>query len=96
MDRALNQSLSKQNIKTKFKTTWIWPLHPKVMDNPIKPNELYIIESDLDISHDEDGQSKGVVYGSQWGKDRNVAKLINITTILQNESELPKMILCNQ
>jgi hypothetical protein len=28
----------------------------------------------LDISHDEDGQSKGVVYGSQWGKDRNVAK----------------------
>jgi hypothetical protein len=66
------------------------------MDNPIKPNELYIIESDLDISHDEDGQSKGVVYGSQWGKDRNVAKLINITTILQNESELPKMILCNQ
>jgi hypothetical protein len=56
VDRALNQSLYKQNIKVGFKTTWIWPLNPRAMDNQSKPNELYIVESNLDISNDEDGQ----------------------------------------
>jgi len=32
-DRVFNQSLSKQNIKARFKTTWIWPLNPRAMDN---------------------------------------------------------------
>ncbi len=40
------------------------------MDNQSRPNELYIIESKLDISNDEDGQLEGVVDGSQWGKDK--------------------------
>ncbi len=41
----------------------------------------------MDISNDEDGQSKGVIDGSQWGEDKAIAKLINIATTLQNESE---------
>jgi hypothetical protein len=57
------------------------------MDNQSKPNELYIIESNLDISNDEDGQSKIVVDGSQWGENRIVVELINIATTLQNENE---------
>ncbi len=32
-DRIFNQSLSKQNIKVGFKTTGIWPLNPRAMDN---------------------------------------------------------------
>jgi hypothetical protein len=72
MDRTLNQSLSKQNIKARFKTTGIWPLNPRAMANRSRPNKLSIIELDLDISNDEDGQSKGAVDGSQWGKYRVV------------------------
>jgi len=41
----------------------------------------------MDISNDEDGQSKGVIDGNQWGEDKAIAKLINIATTLQNESE---------
>jgi hypothetical protein len=33
VDRTFNQSLSKQNIKARFKTTRIWPLNPRAMDN---------------------------------------------------------------
>jgi hypothetical protein len=40
-DKALNQSLSKQNIKVGLKTIGIWPLNLKAMDNRSKPNELY-------------------------------------------------------
>jgi hypothetical protein len=57
------------------------------MDNRSRPNGLYTSKSNLDISNDEDGQSKGVVDGSQWGKDRIATELINIITISQNESE---------
>jgi hypothetical protein len=64
VDKTFNQSLSKQNIKVRFKTIGIWPLKPRAMDNQSKPSELYTTESDLDISNDEDGQSKGTIDGS--------------------------------
>jgi len=79
VDRAFNQSLSKQNIKARFKTTRIWRLNPRAMDNRSKLEELYTSKSNLDISNDVDG--------SQWGKDRIATKLINIVIISQNESE---------
>jgi hypothetical protein len=41
----------------------------------------------MGISNDEDGQSEGVVDGSQWGKNKATTILINIATISQNESE---------
>ncbi len=31
VDKALNQSLTKQNIKVRFKGIGIWPFNPKVM-----------------------------------------------------------------
>jgi hypothetical protein len=33
VDQAINQSLTKKNIKVRFKTTCIWPFNPKAMDN---------------------------------------------------------------
>jgi hypothetical protein len=81
VDRTLNQSLSKENIKAGFKTTRIWPLNPRAMDNQSRPSELYTIESELDISNHEDGKSEGEVNGSQWGEDKVIVKLINIVTI---------------
>jgi hypothetical protein len=56
------------------------------MDNQNRPNELYI-KSNLNISNDEDGQSKGAIDVSQWGKDKIIVELINIATTSQNESE---------
>jgi hypothetical protein len=70
VDKKFNQLLSKHNIKARFKTTRIWLLNSRAIDNQCKPNELFIIELDLDISNDEDVQSKGVVYGIQWGEDK--------------------------
>jgi hypothetical protein len=57
------------------------------MDNRNRPNKLYTTKLDLDISNDEDGQSKRAVDGSQWNENKTVTKLINIVTTLQNESE---------
>jgi hypothetical protein len=55
VDRTLNHSLSKRNIKVGFKTIGIWPLNPRAMDNQRRPSELYTTKSNLDISNDEDG-----------------------------------------
>jgi hypothetical protein len=32
VDRALDQALSKNNIRSRFKVTWIWQLNPMAMD----------------------------------------------------------------
>jgi hypothetical protein len=33
VNKALDQSLFRKNIKNKFKGTWIWPLTAKLMDD---------------------------------------------------------------
>ncbi len=55
VDRTFNRSLSKQNIKARFKTIGIWPLNSRAMDNQSRPSELYTTKLDMDISNDEDG-----------------------------------------
>jgi hypothetical protein len=55
VDITLNQLLSKQNIKVGFKTTRIWPLNPRAMDNRNRPDKLYTTKLDMDISNDEGG-----------------------------------------
>ncbi len=41
LDKALNLTLLKRNIKNGFQVITIWPFNPKAMDGKIKPNELY-------------------------------------------------------
>jgi hypothetical protein len=55
VDKTLNQSLTKQNIKVRFKTIGIWSLDSKPMDNQNRPNKLYTTKLDMDIANDEDG-----------------------------------------
>ncbi len=43
VDKALNQSLTKQNIKVQFKRIGIWPFNPKVMQNKTQPLNIYIL-----------------------------------------------------
>jgi hypothetical protein len=33
VDQALYHSFTKQNIKSRFRATYIWPYNPKAMDN---------------------------------------------------------------
>lgn len=53
MDKALNQSLIKQNIKYRFKVYRIWPLNPKAMEHRTKPLDIY---TTLKISDNEQGE----------------------------------------
>ncbi len=41
MDKALNQLMTKQNIKAWFKVARIWHLKPKAMDDKTKPSNIY-------------------------------------------------------
>jgi len=41
VDKALDQSLTKQNIKVGFKKTRIWPFNPKLWKT--KPMSIYIV-----------------------------------------------------
>jgi hypothetical protein len=41
VDQAFEQSLTKKNIKSRFKTTGLWPLNPKAMDNKTRRLEVY-------------------------------------------------------
>ncbi len=54
VDQALKQSLTKQNIKLGFRTTCIWPLNTKIMDNKTKPLEVYIATNVNKVRSEED------------------------------------------
>jgi hypothetical protein len=43
MDKTLNQTLSRKNIILRFKSTRIWPLDLKAMDDRTRLNNLYTI-----------------------------------------------------
>jgi len=43
VDQVLEQSPTNRNIKSRFKAIGIWPFNLKVMDNKIRPLEIYII-----------------------------------------------------
>jgi len=41
VDKALDQSLTKQNIKVGFNVTWIWPFNLRTMDEKIELANIY-------------------------------------------------------
>ncbi len=41
VDHALDKSITKQNIRSRFKVTCIYPLNPKAMDNENRPFNIY-------------------------------------------------------
>jgi hypothetical protein len=53
VDQALKQSLTKQNIKSSFKTTCIWLLNTKKMDNKTKPSKVYIATNVSNVRSEE-------------------------------------------
>jgi hypothetical protein len=43
VDKALDLALTRKNIMSRFKGTWIWPLNPKAMDSKIGPSIVYTL-----------------------------------------------------
>ncbi len=54
VDQALKQSFIKQNIKSRFRITCIWPLNPKAMDNKTKPSKVYTTTNMSNVGSEED------------------------------------------
>jgi len=46
----------------------IWPFNPKAMDDKTKPNDIYIVEFNPNISDDDTIDYNNVVDEHQWGE----------------------------
>jgi len=55
VDKTFNQSLSKQNILSGFKATWVWTLNLKAMDDKTNPNSMYTIRDDNKHTNEDIG-----------------------------------------
>ncbi len=59
VDHAIDQSLTKKNIKVGFKATCIWPFNPNAMDNKIRPSKIYIT---ININNHESDKKEYTLY----------------------------------
>jgi nitrate reductase NapE component len=48
VDKALEHSLKKENINSRFKVCAIWPLNLVAMVGKFGPNELFIVTKEAD------------------------------------------------
>ncbi len=69
VDKTLDATLSKKNIKNGFKVTRIWPFNPKAMDGRTKPSELYTIENNIIASNENNVKNfdEGLNDTQGWG-----------------------------
>ncbi len=81
VDQALEQSLSTKNIKSKFRSTSIWPINPKVMDSNTKPLKVYTTIININNVRSEENYTtkEETVNNQQWGEDFATAKLLHIS-----------------
>ncbi len=45
VEKALNQSMTKKNILSRFRLARIWPLNPTIMHGKTNLNGLYIVDN---------------------------------------------------
>jgi hypothetical protein len=70
----------KQNIKYGFKTTCIWPLNPKTMDNKIRPLKVYTTTNMNNVGSEEDYTTKEETKNiPQWEEEFDGVKFLHIT-----------------
>lgn len=91
VDKALDQTLVKKNIISRFKVTGIWPLNSKAMDEKTIPSTLYTL-GDVDRTWGDDGESNENNDGDfQWVEHSTTTKLINIATTLEPTCEISQV-----
>lgn len=65
VDQVLEHALTKRNIKSGFKATYIWPLDPNAMNKKFQPSNLHTKGSNNEgnetniTSYEQDDQGKG-------------------------------------
>jgi hypothetical protein len=60
VDKVIDQSLTKDNIRSGFRVTNIWPLNLRAMDERTQPSTIYIKTTTMDGEHSyEDGYISG-------------------------------------
>jgi hypothetical protein len=59
VDKALDQSLSPQNIRYGFNVIGIWPLNPRTMDNQITFSTIYTTTLATTLRNEEGEGEKG-------------------------------------
>jgi hypothetical protein len=79
VDKTLDQTLSRKNIISRFKSTRIWPLDLKAMDEITIPSRLYTILNQTKEEQNHDYQSNQEEDGEmEWAKQNVMKKRINI------------------
>jgi hypothetical protein len=66
VDKSLDQSLTKKNIKSGFKVIRIWPLNPKGMDHKIKPSDVYTITLANILNENNEGSNDTTNEQERW------------------------------
>jgi hypothetical protein len=68
VDKILDQSLSKKNIKSGFRDTRIWPLNLKAMDHKTRPFKVYT-STPTNISNKDNEGFDDITNGQEkWGQ----------------------------
>ncbi len=90
VDQAINQSLTKKNIKVGFKATCIWPFNPKAMDNKIQPSKIYTATN---INNHGSDQEEYTLYekndhkqSQQWREEFVVVEFLHIAKTLVHQT----------
>jgi len=90
VDQAINQSLTKKNIKSGFKVIGIWPFNPKAMDSKIRPSKIYTITSINDHGSDQEVYtSNGKTdcnQSQQWKEKFVVVEFLHIAKTLVHQT----------
>jgi hypothetical protein len=77
VDKTLEISLSKYNIKNEFKITRIWLLNLKAMDNKTMPIEIYIFIFNMNILDEKNKNLDEESYNYQVLREHGAIKKTN-------------------
>jgi hypothetical protein len=84
VDKALDQLLTKHNIKFGFKGSGIWPFNPKAMENKTQQTSIYIIGNSNGDQGSEDQYSSNDQVGHSHIKEKEstATELFNIVKVV--------------
>jgi hypothetical protein len=72
INKAFIQELSKHNIESRFKVTWMWSLNPRAMNDKILPYNYLFRWKKYNLDDEANGSHR-------WGEEFIVAFFMNIT-----------------
>jgi hypothetical protein len=85
VDQALEQSFTKQNIKSWFRSPAICPLNPKAMYNKTRPLEIYTIVNMSNVGNEKNYILKEEAENDpQWVEESIIVELFHISKTYQH------------